>query len=135
MAFAMAKAAPLRPDIKLSQALSDFEAVLTEDQKSFHNTLSPRSNEVMAFTCEINRQNASRRSRVWGARLTTFLNAVRGFTTIVDAIVGNVDNPIAGAVWGAIKTAIQVSTTCSNIYITRSSLVLCAKRRYSHGAY
>ena len=112
MALAMSKAAPLRPDIKLSQALKDYEAVLTEDQKrSLHNPSPLASNDVMALTSEINRQNASRRSRRWGSRLSTFLNSVKGFTAVVDFIIGNTGNPIAGAVWGAVKMAIQLSTT------------------------
>ena len=131
MALAMSKAAPLRPDIKLYQALRDYEAVLTQDQKaSFHYTSPLESNDVMALTVEINRQNAGRKSRVWGARLTTFLNSVQGFTAVVDLVIGNVGNPIAGAVWGAAKTAILVSTTSSVSYAARHSLVLRAERGY-----
>lgn len=33
MALALAKAAPLNPEIKVAQALSEFEAVLVDDQK------------------------------------------------------------------------------------------------------
>ena len=123
MALAMSKAAPLRPDVKLSQALKDYEAVLTEDQKeSFRDNSPLASNDVMALTCEINRQNASRKSRRWGTRLTTFLHSVKGFTTIVDGIVGNTGNPIAGAVWGAVKTAMQVSPTFSISYALKAAL-------------
>lgn len=111
MALAMSKAAPLRPDIKLSQALRDYEAVLTEDQRKAFRDGSPlASYDVMVLTCEIDRQNASRKSRRWGARLTTFLNSVKGFTAVVDGVVGNTGNLIAEAVWGAVKTAMQVST-------------------------
>lgn len=121
MALAMSKAGPLRPDIKLSQALRDYEAVLSKDQKkSFHDTSKLNLNDVMILTFEINRQNAGRKSRVWGARLTTFLNSVRAFTTVVDTIVGNMGNPIAGAVWGTVKTAMQVSTTSLDLYTARS---------------
>ena len=125
MALAMSKAAPLRPDIKLSQALKDYEAILSEDQKeSFLHTLPPASNDVMALTCEIDRQNASRKSRRWGPRLTTFLDSVKGFTVVVDVIVGSAGNPIAGAVWGAVKTAMQAGFTLSILYALRWSLVL-----------
>ena len=128
MALAMSKAAPLRPDIKLSQALKEYEAVLTEDQKkSFHDTSPLAPNDVMTLTFEINRQNACRRSRVWGARLTTFLNSVKGFATIVDVIIGNSGNPIAGTVWGAVKTAIQVSTTSLDMYTIGLSMPLYFK--------
>ena len=122
MALAMSKAAPLRPEIKLSQALKDYEAVLTEDQRqSLHDTSPLESNDVMALTFEINRRNAGRTSRTWGARLTTFLNSVKGFTAVVDVIIGNVGNPIASAVWGAVKMAMQVSATSSNSYAVKYS--------------
>lgn len=125
MALAMSRAAPLRPGIKLSQALKEYEAVLTEDQKrSFHDTSPLESKDVMALTFEINRKNAGRKSRVWGARLTTFLDSVKGFTAVVDVIITNAGNPIAGAVWGAVKTAMQVSTVFSSSYSPKLSLFL-----------
>ena len=120
MALAMSKAGLLRPDIKLSQALRDYEAVLSKDQKrSLHDTSKLDPNDVMILTFEINRQNAGRKSRLWGARLTTFLNSVKAFTTVVDAIVGSMGNPIAGAVWGTVKTAIQVSIMSLGLYTAR----------------
>lgn len=122
MALAMSKAGPLRPDIKLSQALRDYEAVLSKDQKrSFHDTSKLDPNDVMILTFEINRQNAGRKSRTWGARLTTFLNSVKAFTSVVDAIVGSMGNPIAGAVWGTVKTAMQVSIMSLDLYTARFS--------------
>lgn len=125
MALAMSKAAPLRPDIKLFQALKDYEAVLSDDQKySFLHTSRPVSSDVMALTCEIDRQNASRRSRRWGPRLTTFLDSVKGFTAVVDLVIGNTGSPIAGAVWGAVKTAMQVGFSFSISYALRCSLIL-----------
>ena len=65
----------------------------------------------------IDRQNAGRKIRRIGARLTTFLNSVQGFTAVVDLITGNAGNPIAGAVWGAVKTAVKVSISVWNQYL------------------
>ena len=110
MALAAAKAAPLKPEIKLSQALRDYEAILSAEQRQAYQKSPPSSNAVMALTCEIDRQNASRKTRRCGARLTTFLNSVKGFTAIVDLIIGSSENPIAGAIWGAVNIAIQVGT-------------------------
>ena len=117
MALATAKAAPLRSDIKLFQALSDYEAILSAEQKQSYQRSPPETNAVMALTCEIDRQNAGRRTRRCGARLTSFLNSVKGFTSIVDLIVSSSGNPIAGGVWGAVKTAIQVEDP-SNVLST-----------------
>lgn len=110
MALAIAKAAPLRPEIKLSQALREYEAVLSVEQKLSYNASPPNSVAVMALTCEIDRQNAGRKTRRYGARLTSFLNSVNGFASIVGLIIGSVGNPIASAVWGAVKLSIQVGT-------------------------
>ena len=130
MALATAKAGPLRPDIKLSQALSDYEAVLSAEQRQIYKKSPPDAQAVMALTCEIDRQNAGRRSRRCGARLTSFLNSVKGFTSIVDLIVSSSGNPIAGGVWGAVRFAIQVGTmkkptyfyTCLEVYSFSCSL-------------
>ena len=119
MALATAKAAPLRSDIRLFQALSDYEATLSAEQKQSYKRSPPDANAVMAFTCEIDRQNAGRRTRRCGARLTSFLNSVKGFTSIVDLIVSSSGNPIAGGVWGAVKTAIQVGK------FSKASIPIC----------
>ena len=125
MALALSKAAPLKPEIRLSQALKDYEATLTEEQKkSFHHTSPPRSRDVMTLTFEINRQNEGRRSRIWGARLTNFLNSVKGFTAVVDTVIGSAGNPIAGAVWGAVKTAMQVASTFESYYDALSTMLM-----------
>lgn len=67
----------------------------------------------MALTCEVDRKNSDRKTRRYGARLTSFLNSVQRFTGIVDLIIGSMGNPIAGAVWGTVKTAIQVGVSLS----------------------
>lgn len=108
MALAIAKAGALKPEIKLSQALSDFEAVLTPKQRSSYKTEVLDPDAVMALTCDIDRQNAKRKTRRCGARLTSFLNSVLSFAGVVDYIVTSTGNPIAGAVWGAVKLAAQV---------------------------
>ena len=124
MALASAQAAPLRPEIKLSQALSDYEAILTAEQMlSYREARSPpQPHAVMALTCEIDRQNARRKSRRCGARLTRFLNSVQGFTSVVDPLIGSTGSPIAGTIWGAVKFTIQVSS--SSLYL--GSRLTCA---------
>ena len=110
MALAVAKAARLKPNIRLAQVLKEYEASLTGEQKDeYLQTGPPSANAVITLTCDIDRRNEKRKTRRYGARLTTFLNSVKGFTAIVDVVVGSVGNPIAGAVWGAVKIAMQVS--------------------------
>lgn len=90
MALAIGKAAPLRPEIKLSQALKDFEATLSAEQLASYDASPPDATAVMALTCQIDRQNAGRKTRRYGARLTSFLTSVKGFTSVVDLIIGTV---------------------------------------------
>ena len=108
MALAIANAAPLRPDIKLSQALSDYEAILSTEQRQSYSKSPPGADAVMALTCDIDRQSSGRKTRRCGARLDSFLKSVKGFTSVVDLIISSSGNPIAGGVWGAVKIAVQV---------------------------
>ncbi len=116
MALAIAEAASLRPEIRLSQALSSYEAILSADHQLSFNASPPDPIAIMALTCEIDRKNGGRKTRRYGARLTTFLDSVKGFTGMVDVIIGSMGNPIAGAVWGTVKTAIQVGAFSSTIW-------------------
>ena len=114
MSLAIAKAAPLRPEIRLAQAISDFEANLVEDQKalfrgqrSLLNT--PTAQDVGRFTAEVDRNAQRRKSRQCiGPRLARFLQAVQQFSTMVDVAVGGTQSQIGCAVWGVVKFSLQV---------------------------
>lgn len=116
MALILAKAAPLKPPIRLAQALSEFETVLTDDQKSklrtYRGQSPPTPTDVARFTAEIDRDGSrNRKSRKCvGTRLTNVLHSVQQFSTVVDLIVGSSQSQIAGAVWGTVKISLQVST-------------------------
>lgn len=117
LALSLAKAAPLKPEIKLAQALSEFEAVLPDDQKTklrtYRGQSPPNPTDVMRFTAEIDRDaGRTRKSRQCvGPRLTNVLHAVQQFSSVVDLIVGSSQSQIAGAVWGAVKISLQVTAT------------------------
>lgn len=114
MALSLAKAAPLKPEIKLAQALSEFEAVLANDQKTqlrvYRGQQPPNPTDVMRFTAELDRDaGRNRKSRQCvGTRLTNVLNAIQQFSTVVDFIVGSSQSQIASAIWGAVKISLQV---------------------------
>lgn len=115
MAQSLTKAAPLKPEIKLAQALSEFEAILSDDQKAklhtYRGQSPPNPADVMRFTAEIDSDaSRNRKSRQCvGTRLTNVLNAVQQFSTIVDFIVGNSQSQIAGAIWGTVKISLQLN--------------------------
>ena len=109
MALALANAAPLRPDIKLAQALKEYEAALSDDLRTeFKDVVAPDSTAVIALTSDLDRRSAVHRTRRYGARLTNFLNSVKGFASIGDLVIASSGNPIAAAVWGAVKISVQV---------------------------
>ena len=54
MALALAKAAPLKLEVKLLQALKEFNGILADDEK-YEETSPPEPRHVMLLTCEINR--------------------------------------------------------------------------------
>ena len=113
MALSVANPGPLKPEIRLVQALSEFEAILPDDQKTKLRTYRgqlPNSTDVMRFTAEIDRDaSRNRKSRQCvGTRLTNVLHAVQQFSTGVDAIVGSSQSQIAGVIWGTVKISLQV---------------------------
>lgn len=116
MALSMANAASLKPEIKLAQALSEFKAVLSAEEKTklhtYHGQSPPTSTDVMRFTAEIDRDaTRNRRSRqCFGTRLTNVLHAVQQFSSVVDPMVGISQSQIAAAIWGTVKMSIQVNT-------------------------
>ena len=114
MALALTKAAPLKADILLAQALSEYKAILDGDTKAKLQRLcsnaSPTANDVMRFTAEIDRASFNqKRRRCFGPRLTNVLQSVQQFSTVVDTVVGGVDSAIASTIWGVLKLSLQVN--------------------------
>ena len=101
---ATATAAPLKPEIKLAQALSEFEDILADDQKTklrlYRGQSPPNPADVMRFTAEIDREaGRNRKSRQCvGTRLTNVPHGVQQFSTIVDFIVESSQSQIASAI-------------------------------------
>ena len=113
MALALRKAAQLKPEIRLAQALSEYEAILADDQKAklrvYRSQPAPDGIDVMRLTAEIDRDNGNRRSRrCFGPRLTSFLHTVQQFAPVADTILGASQSLIASSIWGTLKVALQV---------------------------
>ncbi|KAI1123559.1 hypothetical protein F5Y10DRAFT_251615 [Nemania abortiva] len=97
MVFALASSAPLKPEIRPAQAVSDFEASLSRDQESrfrlFRSqarSTPPQINDVMRLIAEVDTA-ASRRlavTRCYGPRFTSLLQTVQQFAALGDIIVG-----------------------------------------------
>lgn len=113
MARSSAKAVPLKPEIKLAQALSEFEAILQDHEKAELGTYrsSPRnSTDVNGFTAEIARDAARNRTarQYVGTRLTNVLHVIQKFSTFVGSLIGKPQALVAGTIWDTVKLSLQV---------------------------
>lgn len=115
MALSLSKAAPLKPSIQLAQALSEYEAILSDNQKAklriYRGQKPPAPADVMRFTAEIDRDMYRNRKsrRCFGPRLTNVLQAVQQFSTVVDVFIGGAQSMVASGIWGVLKVSIQVN--------------------------
>lgn len=115
MALAFRSADRLAPGIRLAQAISQFEASLSDRQKADFKTLksqaqnsTPGVQDVMTVTAEINKRAA--RASI-GPRFANMLMAVQQFATIGDVIVGGSQNLPACGVWCVVRTSLTVCNT------------------------
>ncbi|KAF5722364.1 heterokaryon incompatibility protein het-E-1 [Fusarium mundagurra] len=119
MALSLRDGARLKPDIRLAQAVSEFEAALTSEQKvafrasrsSAANT-APTMSDVMRLTAEIDLKATAQhgRGRCFGPRMTNLLQAIQQFAALGDVVVGGSQNLIACGVWAAARMTVHVGT-------------------------
>lgn len=114
---AIAKVAPLKPEIRLAQAISQFEADLSDDQKATFRNLRARSSkappdisDVMHLTAEIERRHGahSGTGKCFGPRLTNILQSIQQYAALGDVIVGGSQNIIACGVWSLARFTLLV---------------------------
>ncbi|KAI1117131.1 hypothetical protein F5Y14DRAFT_439576 [Nemania sp. NC0429] len=94
MSSLLAVAWRLKPEIRLAQAISQFEADLSTEQKTTLNTYksqslasSPSPSDVMRLTAEIDRRASAKvGGRCFGPRFTNFLQGVQQFAAIGDVV-------------------------------------------------
>ncbi|KAF2176600.1 hypothetical protein K469DRAFT_722219 [Zopfia rhizophila CBS 207.26] len=96
MSIVLANASRLKPEIRLAQAVSEFEADLLNEQKTtFRNFRSqsldspPAPSDVMRLTAEIDYQLSRKVSgRCFGPYFTYFLQVIQQFAVLGDVVVG-----------------------------------------------
>ncbi|KAJ0168190.1 hypothetical protein CTA2_8711 [Colletotrichum tanaceti] len=124
-------------ELRLAQAVSQFESDLTNDQKAAFNrqrlyrrTNPPDSSDVMRLTAEIDRQAAQkgRGVRCFGPRLTNVLQAVKQFASIGDVLVGGSQNIVACGVWTAVRMSLLLMANFSSHLETVSLLFMAIGR-------
>jgi ankyrin repeat domain-containing protein 50 len=103
MSKALAGASVLKPEIRLTQAVSQFIADLSSEQnaafranKSQFEKSPPDQCDVMRLVAEINRASFVKSGRSgFGPRTTNFLYSVQQFAAIGDVLVGGSQNIFA----------------------------------------
>jgi ankyrin repeat domain-containing protein 50 len=116
MSVVLSSASRLKPNIRLAQAVSQFEADLSSEQKATFRTYRsqaqdspPAPNDVMRLTAEIDRHASGKIGRrCFGPRLINFLQAVQQFAALGDIIVGGSQNLIACGVWSLVRMSLLV---------------------------
>ncbi|KAJ5616636.1 NACHT nucleoside triphosphatase [Penicillium hordei] len=120
MSQALTAAARLKPEIRLAQAVSEFEADLSGEQKAAFRTnkaktiqSSPNTQDVMRLAAEIDRVSG-RNGRCLGPRLMNLLQAVQKFAALGDVVVGGSQNLIACGIWTIVRTSLELLTKFSS---------------------
>ena len=122
MSKAISKAAPLKPEIRLAQAISEFEKDLTnlqkDDLRSQKESQSrcPDMTDVMRFTAQIDRSLSAHGVRqVYGPRLTNFLDGVQKFVSLGDLLIGGSQGMVGRGVWFTVRISLLVSYSTTSM--------------------
>ncbi|RYP18551.1 hypothetical protein DL765_003836 [Monosporascus sp. GIB2] len=137
MSSALAKAAPLKAEIRLAQAVSQFEADLSTEEKTTFRTYRddsckspPDSHDVMRLTAEIDRHTSKKLGggRCFGPRFTNVLQAIQQFAALGDIIVGGSQNIIACGVWSLVRMTLVSIINFSSCLENLSTLFMMVGR-------
>jgi hypothetical protein len=117
MSGVLAKGSSLKPEIRLAQAVSEFEADLSNKQKSTFRTLrsqslstTPSPSDVMRVTAEVDCHTSKKfSSACYGPRFTNFLHGVQQFAALGDVVVEGSQNMLACGVWALVRMSLLVS--------------------------
>lgn len=114
MAGVVANVARLKPELRLAEAISQFEASLSSNEKATFRTQRTKSlqsppdvNDVMRLTAQIDRSRKPG-GRCFGPRFTKFLHGVQQFAALGDVVVGGSQNIIACGVWSVVRMSLLV---------------------------
>ncbi|KAK7955733.1 uncharacterized protein PG986_004955 [Apiospora aurea] len=131
MSRALNHAAKLKAEIRLAQAVSEFEAGLQEDAKREFSLLKnqnisspPTLKSVLQLTAEIDHTTRAAGSRCYGPRLTKTLERVQQFAAIGDVIIGGSQNIVACGVWTIVRTALLAAVRFQSYFESLSELFL-----------
>ncbi|KAF2185906.1 hypothetical protein K469DRAFT_750186 [Zopfia rhizophila CBS 207.26] len=132
MSVILSNASRLKPEIRLAQAFSQFEADLSSEQKTdFQNQRSqslaspPDPSDVMRLTAEIDRRVSGKvGGRCFGPRFTNFLQVVQQFAALGDVVVGGSQNIIACGIWSLVRMSLLSVVNISAYFEKLSTLFM-----------
>ena len=116
MAVVIKKAAQLKPEIRLTQAIVEFEADLSNEQKRDFNSLrtqlttsAPQVSDVLYITALIDRHAAGHGiRRSFGPRFAKFVQITQQWVALGDIVIGGTGNLIAAGVWAVLRMCLTV---------------------------
>ncbi|KAI0451730.1 ankyrin repeat-containing domain protein [Xylaria acuta] len=116
---------PARPVQELDLAVSNFCAILTDDQRHDLSNIRniPDADSIFVFTAQLDYKNRSRRGQSVGSRVSKVLQSTRDFCAVVDTCVSS-HPEIAALVWGSVKLTIQIVLNYTSYYEAISGLFL-----------
>ncbi|KAL8736998.1 MAG: hypothetical protein Q9181_002122 [Wetmoreana brouardii] len=124
MALILANAAPLKPEIKLAQALDDYGKILSdEERRQLYDQGPPDAMAAINFTTLLDRDRSNRSRQCMGPRLITFLESVQQFSGVVDTFVSS-HPELAALVWGGVKVALLAANNYLSYFDQLSTLFM-----------
>ncbi|KAL8364540.1 hypothetical protein RB595_003698 [Gaeumannomyces hyphopodioides] len=137
MSLALAKAAQLKPEIRLAKEVSEFEAALSDEQKATFSSCKsqalaspPDAGDIMRLTDEIDRRATQRghRERCFGPRFSNILQTVQQFAALGDTVVGGSQNIIACGVWSLVRMTLLLVVNFHSYFEKLSTLLMAIGR-------
>ena len=126
MATSLTRIGKLTPEVQLAQAVSEFEAILTLDEKTVLRNLKskhhPDTIDIVRLTAEIDRSSQLSRKCV-GTRFANVLRAIQAFTSIGDMVVGGSQNMMASGLWASVRFTLQVGMLYNYLIILSISCI------------
>ncbi|GLA81330.1 hypothetical protein AtubIFM56815_004974 [Aspergillus tubingensis] len=132
MATALTKAARLKPEVRLGQAISEFQADCSSREKATLRSyqaagIPPSIRDVMQLTAEINR-SAGLQGRCFGSRLTNILQAVQEFAALGDIVLGASQSLLACGIWALVRMSLLSIVKYSTYFEQLSDMLMAVGR-------
>ncbi|KAI2611895.1 hypothetical protein GGR54DRAFT_651129 [Hypoxylon sp. NC1633] len=123
MSRAMEESAPLKAEIRLAQAISEFVVALPDHEraafKSMNSGSPPSPEDVVKCTEQLNRDGLRVHQNNWrpyGPHLIGILDRVRLLSKAGDILVGASQCMVAGGIWAVVRVSLQIATATLSFF-------------------